>query len=48
MDITEKQVRDECDGQHKISYLILKQIFGKEYALEAVAISPFFKKNEEL
>lgn len=45
MEITEKQVRDECDGQTKRAYLILKQIFGKEYALEAIKTAPFFIKN---
>lgn len=42
----EKQVKECWDTMTKKSYLILKQLFWKEYALEAVKNAPIFNQNK--
>lgn len=43
--LTEKDIKIFPCRMTKKCYLMLKAIHGKEFAIESVKLSPFFKKN---
>lgn len=46
--MTENDVKNYSCQMTKKCYLILRQIHGKEFALESIKLSPFSQKNDNL